>query len=132
MPPVEEPSAFVYGLARNFKALEYYRLDAPGVTPVHLLGSIKTSLAGGRPVMFGFAVYPSIAQARSAGDIPVPHAAERVLVDGHERGVGRCLAVRVGHASGGVSRHVPRRIWRRQAVGVRSSDRLKSLSSSVE
>lgn len=74
----EEPTAFVYGLARNFRPMKYYRLDARGVSPSELLASVRRCLSSGFPLMFGFPVYPSVVQARSAGDIPVPDAAEPV------------------------------------------------------
>lgn len=74
----EEPPAFVYGLARNFRPLKYYRLDVRGVEPPELLRDIRRCLARGFPLLCGFPVYPSITQARRGGDIPVPDAAEGV------------------------------------------------------
>lgn len=74
-----EPPAFCYSFAENYKAISYYRLDPP-VTPRDvLLNRIKTFLGVGLPSMFGFTVYSSISQAASTGKIPVPVAGERIL-----------------------------------------------------
>jgi len=54
----QEPSAFLYALAENYKALKYYRLTpVKGVTQ---LDTLLNTLAGGMPFMFGFTVYSSI------------------------------------------------------------------------
>jgi C1A family cysteine protease len=75
----EEPSAFCYAFAENYKAISYYRLDTMGVTPADLLNTIKIWLKAGLPSMFGFTVYSSIAQADSmGGKIPFPATGERV------------------------------------------------------
>jgi C1A family cysteine protease len=79
----EEPSAFCYAFAENYKAITYYRLDPNGVTPADLLVTIKKRLTAGLPSMFGFTVYNSIAQAASmGGKIPFPVSGERT-VGGH-------------------------------------------------
>jgi C1A family cysteine protease len=75
----DEPPAFVYGLADNYEALQYYRLDAASDTPAEVLGNIKTQLAAGFPSMFGFTVYSSIRDADGAGNIPRPAPTESVL-----------------------------------------------------
>ena len=79
-----EPTAFLYAFADNYKALNYYRLDPPGTTAANLLTAIKTNLAAGLPSMFGFTVYSSINQASVAnkGAIPYPVAGEKI-VGGH-------------------------------------------------
>ncbi len=74
-----EPSAFLYAFAQNYQAIQYFRLDAPGVTPDTLLLRIKTYLAAGLPSMFGFTVYSSISQAQATGKIPFPTAGEKIL-----------------------------------------------------
>ncbi len=76
-----EPSAFLYAFGQAFKAIQYYRLDPPGISPATLLQQIKTNLAGKLPSMFGFTVYNSISQANGAGQgkIPFPCPRERVL-----------------------------------------------------
>jgi C1A family cysteine protease len=77
-----EPSAFCYSFGQNFQALQYYRLDKPGVTPGILEQKIKAHLNSGLPLVFGFTVYSSIEQAEDTGRIPVPCPHDRV-VGGH-------------------------------------------------
>ena len=77
-----EPSAFCYAFAENYKAIRYYRLDVPGITPTTLLNTIKTWLAAGLALMFGFSVYNSYTQAATTGKIPFPTPGEKV-VGGH-------------------------------------------------
>jgi C1A family cysteine protease len=78
----KEPSAFCYSFAKDYEAINYYRLDPPGTTTNELLNRIKTNLAAGIPAMFGFTVYSSISQAGSNGLIPYPTANEKI-VGGH-------------------------------------------------
>ena len=61
-----EPPAFCYSFAQNYQALDYYRLDRPGVSPKDLLKDVKRHLAAGLPSMFGFTVYRSIDQAQQS------------------------------------------------------------------
>jgi len=75
----EEPNAFLYAFAENYKALQYYRYDPPGTAKAKLLTSIKENLSAGLPSMFGFTVYSSIAQAATSGEIPFPATGEKVL-----------------------------------------------------
>lgn len=75
----EEPTAFLYSFAENFKSIKYYRLDPPGTQPDSLLHSIKTNIAAGLPCMFGFTVYNSIKQAADTGKIPFPCPNESVM-----------------------------------------------------
>ncbi len=77
-----EPPAFCYAFAQNYKAISYYRLDPPGTTKSVLLKQIKTNLAAGLPSMFGFTVYSSYTQAETTGKIPYP-ASEEKVVGGH-------------------------------------------------
>ncbi|MCB9006761.1 MAG: cysteine protease [Ardenticatenaceae bacterium] len=79
----EEPPAFCYALAHNYKAIQYYRLDPPGMTEKKLLNQIKAHLAAQLPSMFGFTVYQSISQARPTGKIPFPHGANDHVDGGH-------------------------------------------------
>jgi len=74
-----EPTAFLYSFAEDFEAINYFRLDPPGTSPSDLLARIKTYIAAGLPLMFGFTVYDSISQAATTGKIPFPCAKERVL-----------------------------------------------------
>lgn len=78
----DEPSAFLYAFAENFKGIQYYRLDPVGVTPDALLAGIKANIAAGLPAEFGFTVYDSIKQASATGKIPFPCRGEKV-VGGH-------------------------------------------------
>ena len=75
-----EPPAFCYSFAQNFQAINYYRLDYPGITRKNLLRRIKVNLLGGLPAMFGFTVFSSINQAKdNKGKIPFPTNRERRL-----------------------------------------------------
>jgi C1A family cysteine protease len=74
----EEPPAFCYAYAANYRTLSYFALDPPGTQPPALLERVKTYLAGGVPAMFGFTVYSSIEQAGADGAIPFPGAKEKV------------------------------------------------------
>lgn len=78
----EEPPAFLYAFADNFKALKYFRLDPAGTSANTLLQRIKAFNAASLPVFFGFTVYASINQAGVTGKIPVPCPGEGV-VGGH-------------------------------------------------
>lgn len=73
-----EPSAFCYSFARNYQALQYYRLDPAGTTPPDLLLRIKTYLAANLPSMFGFTVYNSYGQAATTGKIPLPVSSDKI------------------------------------------------------
>ncbi len=76
----EEPSAFVYALAQDFKATTYYRLDGPGMTTNALLDRIKLFVAAGLPPMFGFTVYyNSMYQSKTNGGLfPFPTPGDKV------------------------------------------------------
>jgi C1A family cysteine protease len=73
-----EPTAFCYAFAENYKAIQYYRLDPPGTTAQTLLDRIRANAASGLPSCFGFTVYSSINQANTTGKIPFPTAHEQV------------------------------------------------------
>jgi len=72
----EEPPAFAYAFAGNYKAIEYYRLDG--------LQKLKESLAKGVPFAFGFTCYSSLFTdaVRRSGNIPFPGRGEQ-QVGGH-------------------------------------------------
>jgi C1A family cysteine protease len=74
----KEPAAFCYAFAQNYQAIQYFRLDPPGINPNALLQRIKIYLKAGLPSMFGFTVYGSITQASDDGDIPYPSGRDRV------------------------------------------------------
>lgn len=77
-----EPTAFMYGLADDFKATTYVRHDHVGVSPDTTLSSIKQSLEKEIPVMFGMTVYKSFPGIGAADDhsgvIPYPTSKDRV------------------------------------------------------
>lgn len=75
----KEPPAFCYSFAQNYQAISYYRLDPPGTAANVLLNQIKTNLAAGLPLMFGFTVYSSYTQATSTGKIPYPTPGEKII-----------------------------------------------------
>lgn len=75
----EEPSAFLYSFADDYRTLNYTRLDRPDQTPEVLLDRVKRMLVGGYCSVFGFSVYSSLG---NAADIPLPTAADS-LQGGH-------------------------------------------------
>jgi C1A family cysteine protease len=52
----QEPNAFLYGLAKAFPKVYYLRLDQPARNGSQTLVTIKSFLAAGFPVAFGFSV----------------------------------------------------------------------------
>ncbi len=74
-----EPTGFCYAFAQSYQALNYFRLDPPGIDRAALLERVKTYVAAGIPPMFGFTVYNSIDQAGQNGAIPFPSPGEQVL-----------------------------------------------------
>jgi C1A family cysteine protease len=75
----EEPSAFCYSFAQNYKALQYFRFDPPGTPKDLLLARIKLFISAGLPSMFGFTVFSSITEVGADGKIPYPCRRERLL-----------------------------------------------------
>jgi C1A family cysteine protease len=76
-----EPTAFIYAMGQNYRAVTYYRLDPQGTPFPTVLQAIKTQLEAGLPSMFGFTCYSSLYDAVN-GKIPYPLATEKV-VGGH-------------------------------------------------
>ena len=74
----KEPPQFCYSFAQNYQALKYFRLDEQGKTEAEILQTIKQTLSGGIPAMFGFTVYSSIREAEG-GKIPYPQKGDSVL-----------------------------------------------------
>jgi len=78
----EEPSAFLYSLASNYRATKYYRHDPAGSSPAKTMEALKTSLVGQLPAMFGTTVYSSFpgigAPDDPRGDIPFPAKTDSV------------------------------------------------------
>ena len=65
----DEPEAFHYSYAANFKSLNYARLDEVGSTAEETLKRIKQTLYSGFSIAFGFSVFSSMSMA---ADIPYP------------------------------------------------------------
>jgi C1A family cysteine protease len=89
----EDPPAFAFAFAGNYKAIEYYRLDG--------LDRLKDSLAKGVPFAFGFTCYQSLFgdDVRRTGNIPFPGPKEQevgghaVMAVGYDDAKG-CLLIR--------------------------------------
>jgi C1A family cysteine protease len=73
-----EPPAFCYSFAQNYKTIKYYRHDPPSASPGEILLRLRTYLSAGHPAMFGFTVYSSIEQATDTGRIPFPSPRDRI------------------------------------------------------
>ena len=73
-----EPEAYVYGLAQNWQATMYARLDPAGSDGDTALANLKNRLALQQPAMFGFTVYSSMPYQSSTGIIPYPTDSDRV------------------------------------------------------
>ncbi|MGE5458442.1 MAG: cysteine protease, partial [Methanococcaceae archaeon] len=73
-----EPGAFVYSIADNFEALKYFCHDPLGsrIPYPAVLGSVKTYLQAGIPLMFGFWGFPSFERSDVKGAIPYPCSSE--------------------------------------------------------
>jgi C1A family cysteine protease len=74
-----EPSAFCYSFAQDYKAINYWRVDSPGLPLTTVLNNIKTNLIAGFPMIFGFTVYSSFDYVGTDGKIPFPTIRESVL-----------------------------------------------------
>ena len=75
----DEPDAFCYAFAQNYRCISYFRHDPGGAAPAETLSSVKKYLAAGIPSVFGFTVYQSIRQADKDGKIPFPGRKEKIL-----------------------------------------------------
>jgi len=78
----QEPSAFCYAFAQNFKAIRYLRLDTASTAPAQLLKNIKSYLAAGFPSMFGFPVYQEFMNPNNQGQVAFP-ASTSTYYGGH-------------------------------------------------
>ncbi len=78
----EEPPAFCYAFAQNYRATQYYRHDPAGAKLQDALASVRTYLAGGLPCVFGFSVYSSFPGVDDGADIPFPQPGDH-LEGGH-------------------------------------------------
>ncbi len=86
----EEPDAFLYSYANNFKAMKYARLDPYNASGKQTLNSVKHTLAAGFVAAFGFPVYSSMTESPY---VPYPTAKDKlqgghaVLAVGYDEGV---------------------------------------------
>ncbi len=79
----DEPPAFCYAFAQNYKAMRYFRIDPPGSMPEEVLANLKKFLASDLTVMFGFSAFSSIPKRNDGRSvITVPVKGER-LIGGH-------------------------------------------------
>jgi C1A family cysteine protease len=76
-----EPSAFVYSIAGDYKAVKYFCHDPldEHVQYPDVLASVKKYLVAGVPSMFGFSGYASSMFGDVPGTLPVPDPSEPVL-----------------------------------------------------
>jgi len=65
----EEPDAFLYAYAASYKAIQYLRLDPPGMSAKNVLFALKAAISKGYAIMFGFSTYTSLGWD---ADIPYP------------------------------------------------------------
>jgi len=59
----EEPDAFLYSYASNFKALKYARLDPANFPGIEVRDAVKRAIHAGFAVAFGFPVYDSLTES---------------------------------------------------------------------
>jgi C1A family cysteine protease len=90
----DEPTAFCYALARDYRSLKSYRLDetAPNSkqTPAELVVAVKAHLAAGVPTSFGFPLYSTaVAESLDGGEIGLPPSGEKAA--------GRHAVVAIGY-----------------------------------
>lgn len=55
-----QPDAFLYAYASNYKAIQYLRLDPPGTAAKNVLVALKAAMSKGYVIMFGFSTYSSL------------------------------------------------------------------------
>ena len=72
----DEPDAIDYAIAGNFKALDYTRLDRPGIGGDAILLNLKHVLSARFTAVFGFSVYNSIS---SQADVPYPTRHDKLI-----------------------------------------------------
>jgi C1A family cysteine protease len=79
-----EPTTFVYEIANNYEAINYFCLDPFGthVPPATVLQNLKTWLAAKVTFMFGFYVFPTTMQGDVKGAFAFPGPNERAYA-GH-------------------------------------------------
>jgi C1A family cysteine protease len=77
----EEPTAFCYSFAENYKTIKYFRLDYGQISPYTLLSQVKVLLASEIPCIFGFTLYNSVYDEVNTlrGHIPLPNKRSKVI-----------------------------------------------------
>jgi len=70
----DEPEAFCYAFAQNYKSLEYYRLDPPGSNGANTLTRVKTHLAAGLPSIVWLLGLFQLGDRRTRRFHPLPRA----------------------------------------------------------
>lgn len=78
----DEPEAYHYAYAQNFKAMDYTRLDGSGASAEEVLDLLKRTLLDGFPVVFGFTVHDSIAEVSADNGFVIPFPDIHDKVDG--------------------------------------------------
>ncbi len=80
----DEPPAFCYSFASNFKTLKYFTLSDPNDTTKDLLHKVKTYITGKFPCIFGFTVYKQeIIDAKNNGGLVSFPSPTSELAGGH-------------------------------------------------
>jgi len=75
----DEPAAFVYGVADNFEALEYFRLDPVGTRSGKIIDNITETLDSGVPIAFGTYIFDSIYKTGKDGLVAYPAKGDKVI-----------------------------------------------------
>lgn len=99
----DEPPAFCYAFAQNYKTVRFFRLDPPGTEPKSILSHLKKFVASGLPVMFGFSTFSSMPKRRDGRiDITIPTKGEK-LMGGHAvMAVGYDDSHKIGESKGAI------------------------------
>lgn len=72
----EDPPAFLFSFASDFRELLFARLDSPNLAASAVLDSVRSVLAANIPIAFGFSVFDSLSDE---ADIPFPGHTGRVI-----------------------------------------------------
>jgi C1A family cysteine protease len=72
----DEPSPHLFAYARDYQGLLYLRLDGPGQAAEQTLAAVKSFVAAGLPVAFGFTVYNSVLDEAA---VPYPSCFDATL-----------------------------------------------------
>jgi C1A family cysteine protease len=72
----DAPPSYLFAYSRDYASVSYFRLDQPGMPAAQTLSALKSFLAAGLPVAFGFAVCDSVS---SDQDVPFPSCFEAVV-----------------------------------------------------